>query len=70
MNDEILKLSAEDGMRLFAFHGKLNEEFDGLEAGTWARDILKPKNNRYTFTDKVTRLKVTTSISHTQLVIH
>lgn len=48
----------EEGITLFAFHGKLNEEFDGLEAGSWARDIVVAKNGRWTFRDKVTRLKV------------
>nr|XP_023017872.1 beta-1,3-glucan-binding protein-like isoform X1 [Leptinotarsa decemlineata] len=47
----------EDGIKLFAFHGKINEEFDGREAGTFARDILKPRNGRWTFTDKTTKLK-------------
>lgn len=50
--------SAENGISLFAFHGKLNEEFDGLEAGTWARDITKPKDGRYTFVDRQTKFKI------------
>lgn len=50
--------TAEEGISLFAFHGKLNEEFDGLEAGSWARDITKVKNGRYTFRDRMTQLKV------------
>lgn len=48
----------EEGITLFAFHGKLNEEMDGLEAGRWSKDILKPKDNRWIFRDAVTALKV------------
>lgn len=48
----------EEGITLFAFHGKLNEEMDGLEAGTWARDIVTPKNGRWTFRDRITQLKI------------
>ncbi|EDW73269.1 uncharacterized protein Dwil_GK16747 [Drosophila willistoni] len=46
-----------EGITLFAFHGKLNEEMEGLEAGTWARDIVKMKNGRWTFRDRVSVLK-------------
>lgn len=48
----------EEGITLFAFHGKLNEEFDGLEAGSWARDIVTAKNGRWTFRDRITSLKI------------
>ncbi|KAG7295857.1 Beta-1-3-glucan-binding protein [Plutella xylostella] len=48
----------DDGFSLFAFHGKLNEEMDGLEAGHWARDITKPKDGVWTFRDRAARLKV------------
>ncbi|KAH8378982.1 hypothetical protein KR009_002404 [Drosophila setifemur] len=47
----------EEGITLFAFHGKLNEEMEGLEAGTWARDIVKAKNGRWTFRDRNSMLK-------------
>lgn len=47
----------EEGITLFAFHGKLNEEMEGLEAGTWARDIVKMKNGRWTFRDREAKLK-------------
>lgn len=30
---------------------------DGREGGTFSRDITKAKNNRWTFTDKTTKLK-------------
>ncbi|KAI8425998.1 hypothetical protein MSG28_004976 [Choristoneura fumiferana] len=48
----------DDGFSLFAFHGKLNEEMDGLEAGEWARDITKAKEGRWTFRDRNANLKL------------
>lgn len=48
----------EDGIKLFAFHGNINKEFDGLEAGEMAKDILKPKNGYWTFYDPTKKLKV------------
>nr|CAI5821560.1 unnamed protein product [Callosobruchus analis] len=47
----------QEGIKLFAFHGKLNEEMNGREGGTFSRDIPKPKNGRWTFVDKTTELK-------------
>ncbi|CAH0693960.1 unnamed protein product [Spodoptera exigua] len=48
----------DDGFSLFAFHGKLNEEMEGLEAGYWSRDITKAKNGRWTFRDRNAELKI------------
>ncbi|KAJ0178106.1 hypothetical protein K1T71_005929 [Dendrolimus kikuchii] len=48
----------DDGFSLFAFHGKLNEEMEGLEAGQWARDITRPKNGQWIFNDKNAQLKL------------
>ncbi|XP_047026780.1 beta-1,3-glucan-binding protein-like [Helicoverpa zea] len=48
----------DDGFSLFAFHGNLNEEMNGLEAGRWSRDITKQKNGRWTFRDRSVELKV------------
>ncbi|GBP49630.1 Beta-1,3-glucan-binding protein [Eumeta japonica] len=50
--------SEDDGYSLFAFHGNLNEEMNGLEAGHWARDITKAKGGRWTFRDKNAKLKL------------
>uniref|UniRef100_A0A1A9V4J2 CBM39 domain-containing protein n=1 Tax=Glossina austeni TaxID=7395 RepID=A0A1A9V4J2_GLOAU len=47
----------EQGITLFAFHGKLNEEMNGLEAGTWSQDIVKPTNGWWTFHDMNAELK-------------
>ncbi|CAB3247824.1 unnamed protein product [Arctia plantaginis] len=48
----------DDGFSLFAFHGNLNQEMDGLEAGQWARDITKAKQGRWTFRDRNVELKI------------
>lgn len=50
--------SADDGISLFAFHGQLNEDFDGgRESGTWSKDIVKVRDGRYTFRDCNTKLQ-------------
>ncbi|CAH2090812.1 unnamed protein product [Euphydryas editha] len=48
----------DDGFSIFAFHGKLNEEMEGLEGGYWSRDITKAKNGRWTFRDRNAELKI------------
>ncbi|XP_072947822.1 beta-1,3-glucan-binding protein-like [Epargyreus clarus] len=48
----------DDGFSIFAFHGKLNEEMEGLEAGRWSADITKAKNGRWTFRDRNASLKI------------
>ncbi|XP_034951400.1 beta-1,3-glucan-binding protein 1-like [Chelonus insularis] len=54
-----LKISIPDekGISLVAFHIKFNEEFEGIEAGTIARDILRVRNGRWTYQDNTTNLK-------------
>ncbi|XP_076302470.1 beta-1,3-glucan-binding protein 1-like [Lasioglossum baleicum] len=47
----------EDGISLVAYHVKFNEDFNGLEAGTIARDIVNVRNGRWTYEDRSTRLK-------------
>lgn len=42
---------------MFAFHGKINEDFDGLEAGQFARDITKARDGKWTFRDGQQRFK-------------
>ncbi|XP_055376827.1 gram-negative bacteria-binding protein 3-like [Condylostylus longicornis] len=53
-----VSIPADDGVTLFAFHGKLNEEMEGLEAGYWSKDITKAKNGRFTFRDRITSIKI------------
>ncbi|CAL7939425.1 unnamed protein product [Xylocopa violacea] len=52
-----MSIPHEDGITLVAFHVKFNEDFNGLEAGTIARDIVKMRNNHWTYEDRSTRLK-------------
>lgn len=47
----------EDGISLFAFHGTVNREMDGLEAGDMSRDILKKHRGKWTFFEKKLKLK-------------
>ncbi|XP_065362515.1 gram-negative bacteria-binding protein 3-like [Calliphora vicina] len=60
----------EKGITLFAFHGKLNEEMEGLEAGTWAHDILKHNHGRWTFRDRSTKLKLGDTLYYWTYVIY
>ncbi|CAH0546478.1 unnamed protein product [Brassicogethes aeneus] len=48
----------EEGVKLFAFHGKINEEMNGREGGTFSRDILKPKDGKWTFYDPTAKLNI------------
>lgn len=47
----------EPGISLMAFHGKINEDFQGLEAGSMARDIVKVRDGRWTFEDRGIKLR-------------
>ncbi|KAJ9575937.1 hypothetical protein L9F63_007249 [Diploptera punctata] len=46
------------GVELFAFHGNLNEPLKDLEAGQWSKDILKSRNDRWTFKESDIKLKL------------
>ncbi|XP_066246310.1 beta-1,3-glucan-binding protein-like [Euwallacea similis] len=48
----------QEGIKLFAFHGKINEEMNGREAGRFSRDILKAKDGKWTFYDSQAKLKI------------
>ncbi|XP_064549006.1 gram-negative bacteria-binding protein 3 [Drosophila montana] len=60
----------EEGITLFAFHGKLNEDFDGLEAGSWARDIPNAKKGRWTFRDRETVLNIGDTLYYWTFVVY
>lgn len=47
----------EEGITLFAFHGNVNQEMDGLEAGDMSKDILKKHKGRWTFFERKLKLK-------------
>ncbi|XP_015593953.1 beta-1,3-glucan-binding protein [Cephus cinctus] len=51
-----ISIPDEEGITLVAFHVKINEDFNGLEAGTIARDIVKARNGLWTYEDKQTQL--------------
>jgi hypothetical protein len=51
-----MSIPDEPGISLVAFHIKINDHFDGLEAGHIAKDILNPRNGRWTYEDGHTRL--------------
>jgi hypothetical protein len=51
-------VSDEPGIQLFAFHGNVNKEMNGLEAGQMARDIIKAKNGRWVFQDDRLKLNI------------
>lgn len=50
-------LAAEEGMTLMAFHGQVNEPFQGLSGGTFSKDIRVPENGMFVFRDRNTKLK-------------
>jgi len=52
-----ISIPDEEGIKLVAYHIKINEEFSGLESGTTAVDITKTKNGRWLYHDTNTRLK-------------
>lgn len=46
------------GIQLFAVHAKVNQVMQYLEAGFYSRDVLNPKNGRWTFYDDTACLQV------------
>lgn len=60
----------EPGIQLFAFHGNVNKEMNGLEAGQLARDIIKAKNGRWVFLDDRLKLNVGDVIYYWLYVIY
>lgn len=65
-----ISIPHEEGITLFAFHGKLNEEMEGLEAGTWSRDIVKKKNGRWTFHERNAKLRIGDTLYYWTYVIY
>ncbi|XP_078044957.1 beta-1,3-glucan recognition protein 1 [Augochlora pura] len=53
-----ISIPHEDGISLVAYHVKFNDDFYSLEAGAIAVDIIKPRNGRWVYQDRSTRLKV------------
>ena len=46
------------GIRLFAFHGNINEPINGREAGSFSRDITQTTNGRWAFVEKHARFNI------------
>ncbi|XP_046416964.1 gram-negative bacteria-binding protein 3-like [Neodiprion fabricii] len=44
------------GVQLFAFHGNINQEMEGNEAGTFSVDIVSKKNGRWSHTNPTASL--------------
>lgn len=65
-----VSIPAEENVTLFAFHGKLNEPLDHLEAGRWSKDILKPTNGQFIFKDTETSLKHGDTIYYWTYALH
>jgi hypothetical protein len=62
--------TAEEGITLFAFHGKLNEEMKHLEAGAWSKDITRITNGRFVFEDKNVKLKKGDTVYYWTYIYH
>lgn len=52
-----VSIPAAPNVTLFSFHGQLNVPLGGREAGTWARDVVRVRNGRFTFRDCETELR-------------
>nr|AGK40899.1 GRP3 [Nilaparvata lugens] len=51
----------EEGMTRYAFHGRINEEFEQTDAGQFAADVLKPSSKNdgfWTYTNRHVNLKI------------
>ncbi|KAH8316436.1 hypothetical protein KR067_008046 [Drosophila pandora] len=42
----------EEGITLFAFHGKLNKPIDNLSDQDWAADIIRPTKGRWVYENR------------------
>lgn len=65
-----VSIPADPDITLFAFHGKLNEEFEGLTSGQWATDITKVRDGRFTFNERMTSLKIGDTLHFWTYVIY
>ncbi|XP_076282950.1 beta-1,3-glucan-binding protein 2-like [Lasioglossum baleicum] len=52
-----ISIPHEDGITLVAYHVKFNDDFYSLEAGTISVDVIKPRNGRWVYEDRGTKLK-------------
>ncbi|KAL3266352.1 hypothetical protein HHI36_010530 [Cryptolaemus montrouzieri] len=64
-----VKIPHSDGISVFAFHGRINEKMDHLEAGKFSKDIIKRTGNYWIFEDHHTKLNVGDRIYYWLFVI-
>ncbi|KAG4072472.1 hypothetical protein HA402_004404 [Bradysia odoriphaga] len=57
------------GLSLFAFHGNVNNKLDVLDGGSLSKDITKPKNGMWTYTDDSIKLKIGDTINYWLYVV-
>ncbi|XP_037024347.1 uncharacterized protein LOC119066151 [Bradysia coprophila] len=57
------------GLSLFAFHGNVNSKLDMLDGGSLSKDITKPKNGMWTYTDVSIKLKIGDTINYWLYVV-
>lgn len=52
-----VSIPAAPNVTLFSFHGQLNAPLGGRAEGTWARDVVRVHDGRFTFRDCETELR-------------
>lgn len=52
------------GIKLFGFHGNVNEELNGRESGRLSRDVLRQRNGRWTYWNPNVKLKANDVINY------
>lgn len=53
-----VSIADSDSVELFAFHGNVNKPMNGLEAGTFSKDVLRARNGTWIFEEPNARLEV------------
>ncbi|KAB0799702.1 hypothetical protein PPYR_07582 [Photinus pyralis] len=59
----------ETGIRLFAFHGKINKVIQNLHPGDLTKEVKYPVNGKWIFHDERTKLKVGDTIHYWMFVV-
>ena len=55
---------------MVAFHIKINEQFNGLETGLLARDVVRSENGRWSYYENNIRLNVNDKVYYWMYVIY
>ncbi|XP_044749439.1 beta-1,3-glucan-binding protein 2-like [Coccinella septempunctata] len=64
-----VKIPHSEGISIFAFHGKINEEMGFLEAGTFSKDTCRRSGDYWIFEDRQTNLRVGDKIYYWLFVV-